>query len=197
VLYPAWVQLTNEHQMSVSDFAMIVSNTPIVPADHVFQFARALYYGFNGDFSSAMQLAAPQLESLVRLHLANAGVATSTIDHHTQVETEIGLSGLMERAEAEQIFGRDLAFEIRMLFCGPTGPNIRNETAHGLIADQSAMGAAAIYSWWFVVKLVFISFWNPVHDVDAAEAREPSQPRDRAQGPSLADENPTEDHNEP
>jgi hypothetical protein len=179
-LWPGWVQLTNEHQISAGDFAAMLNQTGIVPADRTEQFARALYYGFNGDFSTAMQLLAPQMEALVRYHFANAGGPTSTIDSADQTEAEIGLSALMQRDVAEDIFTRDLAFEIRALFCGPTGPNIRNDVAHGLISDQSAVGGTALYAWWFALRLVFIAFWNSLHDVDSAEAREPSAPRESA-----------------
>jgi hypothetical protein len=175
-LWPGWVQLTNEHHVSASDFAAIINQTGIVPADRTAQFARALYYGFNGDFSTAVQLLAPQMEALVRHHFANAGESTSTIDPATQVETEIGLSALMQRDVANDIFTRDLAFEIRALFCGPTGPNLRNDVAHGLLSDQSAGSGTSLYTWWFALRLIFIMFWNSLHDVDSADAREPQSP---------------------
>jgi hypothetical protein len=179
-LWPGWVQLTNEHQLSLGDFAAMIKQTGIVPADRTEQFGRALYYGFNGDFSTAMQLLAPQMEALVRYHFANAGEPTSTIDQTDQTETEIGLSALMQRDIANDIFTRDLAFEIRALFCGPTGPNIRNDVAHGLMSDQSTASATAIYVWWFSLRLIFITFWNSLHDVDSADAREPHTPGEGA-----------------
>jgi hypothetical protein len=76
----------------------------------------------------------------------------------------------------ETLFGRNFAFEIRLLFCGPLGPNLRNETAHGLLSDGAASSARAIYAWWVGLRLVFINFWNVMHDVEAAEAREPQRP---------------------
>jgi hypothetical protein len=69
-----------------------------------------------------------------------------------------------------------------MLFCGPLGPNIRNDTAHGLLSDTAAIGSAALYSWWFALKLVLMFFWNNIHDADAAAAREPARPGERAAG---------------
>lgn len=171
-LWPGWVQLTNEHHLSVGDFGIIVGQSGIVPANRTGQFARALYYGFIGDFSTAMQLLAPQMEALVRYHLTNAGESTSTIDPTDHVETEVGLSALMQREAANHIFTRDLAFEIRALFCGPTGPNIRNDVAHGLVSDESALGITSIYTWWFALRLTFVMFWNSRHSgtPDADEA---------------------------
>jgi hypothetical protein len=175
MLWPAFVQLTNEHHLGIGDFATIVRDTGLVPVDRTFQFARALYYGYNGDFSTATQLLTPQLENLVRHHLANAGEATSTITAE-RIESEVGISALMERASASEVFGEDLAFELRALLCGPIGPNLRNEVAHGLLTDTEASSGSGLYLWWFALRLVFIPYWNALHDTDAAEAREPATP---------------------
>lgn len=174
-LWPGWVQLTSEHRLSVGDFLAMAQRTGIVPPDHIAQFARALYYGWDGDFSTAAQLLAPQMEALVRYHFANAGEPTSTINAD-QTEDEIGLSALMQRDIANDIFTRDIAFEIRALFCGPIGPNIRNNVAHGLLSDQAASAGTSLYAWWFALRLIFIPFWNSLHDPDQAEATEPRQP---------------------
>lgn len=174
-LWPAYVQLTNEHNLSLGDFAAVVRSSGIVPADRVMQYARGLYYGYNGDFSSASQLLTPQIENLVRYHLANAGEITSYITSE-QTEMELGISSLMDRESATEVFGDDIAFEIRALLCGPIGPNLRNEIAHGLLSDVAASGGSGLYLWWFALRFVFIPYWNALHDTDAAEAREPARP---------------------
>lgn len=171
-LWPAFVQISNEHRLNLADFGRMVSMSGIVPDDRIGQFARGLYYGWNADFSTGMQLLVPQIEHLVRFHLADAGELTSTLTQE-QTEMEIGISGLMERAAADEVFGVDLAFELRALFCGPLGPNLRNEVAHGLLDDASSTSADALYCWWFALRLVFIPYWNGAHDVVASEARRP------------------------
>ena len=186
-LWPAYVQLSREHHLSMLEFSLITANTGIIPSDRVHQVARALYYGFNGDFSTAMQLLVPQIENLVRFHMLNAGQSMTTIDNG--IENEIGLSALMERDEVEALLGREFAFEIRLLFCGPTGPNLRNAVAHGLLSDNEVSSSRALYAWWVGIRLTFVAFWNTMHDVEAAEAREPSQPGKRAAG----DRSPTND----
>lgn len=104
-LWPGWVQLTNEHQVSAGDFAAMLNQTGIVPADRTEQFARALYYGFNGDFSTAMQLLAPQMEALVRYHFANAGEPTSTIDSADQTEVTRRWARRLSRRSLRACFG--------------------------------------------------------------------------------------------
>ena len=66
----------------------------------------------------------------------------------------------MDLPQTEEIFGEDLSFEIKALFCDPFGPNLRNELAHGLLGDRACESTSAIYAWWFGLKLVFNTFWN-------------------------------------
>ena len=66
----------------------------------------------------------------------------------------------MKSPSTEKIFGENLSFEIKALFCDPSGPNLRNELAHGLLDDETCQSAYAIYAWWLGLKLVFNTFWN-------------------------------------
>lgn len=163
-LLPALNQLTNEHRASVHDFKFIAAESSIIPRDRAALVGRGLAHGFNGDFASALHLLTPQLENLVRVHMRNAGVSTSTINANG-VETENGLTTLMESDAAVQVFGADIAFEIRALYCGPVGSNLRNVVAHGLVSDSDASSLASIYSWWLMLKLVYTPFWNRRRDV--------------------------------
>jgi hypothetical protein len=175
MIFPAFAQITNEHHLNVKDFAQIASGAGIIPSGRLQQFAVGLYYGYDGDFSTALQLLSPQVENLVRYHLGNAGVITTTISPEG-IENEKGLSALMEAREVDQIFGEDIAYEIRALFCSSLGPNLRNEVAHGLLSDGAANSANALYAWWLVLRLVLMQFWNRHHDAEAADAREPARP---------------------
>ncbi|WDH79326.1 DUF4209 domain-containing protein [Microbacterium esteraromaticum] len=173
-LAPAWVALSNDHRLSVGDFLQLTQQSSIVPSDRERLFAQALYYGYDGDFITAAQLLAPQLEHLVRLHLRNAGQSTTTIDERG-IENEIGLSALMTRDSTTEIFGPNLAYEIRALFCGPIGPNLRNQYAHGLSNDSAVGSVEALYCWWFMLRLVFVTFWNHMHDAQTADNHEPAE----------------------
>lgn len=179
-LAPAWVALSNEHHFTLADFVRITRGSSIVPADRERLVAQALYYGYGGDFLTAAQLLASQLEHIVRLSVRNAGLPTTVMDENG-IENEIGLSSLMSRDAVVEIFGSDIAFEIRALFCGPIGPNLRNQFAHGLTGDASVGSADAVYCWWFMLRLVFVPFYNRLHDARAADRQEPAQrptPRD-------------------
>ncbi len=81
----------------------------------------------------------------------------------------------MNTSEAEQIFGEDLAYEIRALLCGPLGPNLRNRVAHGLVAAAETEGTHGLYLWWFALKLVCTQYFNRLHANDAPANDEPEQ----------------------
>ena len=174
LLAPAWLALTNEHTLSVGDFLQVTRGSSSVPADREVLYAQALLYGFNGDFATAAQLLTPQLEHLVRTHFRNAGQMTTTIDAQG-IENEIGLSALMDREVAADILGADLAYAVRAFFCGPIGPNLRNEFAHGLINDTWVNSGQSLFCWWFMLRLTFIPYWNRLHDGRRVDEQEPAE----------------------
>jgi len=173
-IWPAFVQLTNEHHLSVRDFEAIVSGSGLVPSNRIQLYARGLYLGYDGDFASAIHLLVPQIENLIRYHLREAGVPTSNVDQDG-IESERGLSSLMELEDVVDLLTEDLAFEIRALFCGPLGPNLRNEIAHGLLSDNQVSGPEAIYTWWFALKLAFHHYWNNVRSTAEENETEAGQ----------------------
>lgn len=158
-VWPALEILRLEHRFCAEDFINIARRSPIVPTDRKILMGRALFAGYDNDFVTALHILVPQIEHMVRWHLKAVGVKTTTLDKEG-IETENGLSTLMENPEVNQVFGEDLAFEIRSLFCNAFGPNLRNELAHGLLSDEDCQSTYAIYAWWLGVRLVFNTFWN-------------------------------------
>lgn len=158
-IWPALEVLRLEHRLRADDFIVVANCSPIVPTDRKRLFGQALFAGYDNDFVVALHILVPQIEHMVRWHLKNAGVKTTTLNKDG-IENENGLSTLMELPEVTQIFGEDLAFEFKALFCDAFGPNLRNELAHGLLADKECQSTYAIYAWWLGVKIVFNTFWN-------------------------------------
>jgi hypothetical protein len=189
VIPHAWRQMTSEHRLSLRDFEAITKGSTVIPPGSAGLFARGLFHGYNGDFASAAHLLSPRIEALVRYHLANSGESTSTIDSDG-FENEVGLSALMKNELIVEILSPDVAFEIRALLCGPMGPNVRNDVAHGLVDDLIGRSATSAYFWWFALKLAFIPYWNALHDADAADRREAARPKPAEQEPedSVSDE---------
>ena len=158
-IWPAQEVLLLEHRLREADFVNLARQSPIVPIGRELLFGKALFAGYDRDFATALHILVPQIEHMVRYHLKQAGVQTTNIDSNG-IENENGLSSLMDLPQTKEIFGEDLSFEIRALFCVPFGPNLRNNLAHGLLDDRSCYSLETIYAWWLGLKLVFNTFWN-------------------------------------
>lgn len=168
-IWPALEIMLLEHRLSEADFVSLARQSPIVPNGRERLFGKALFFGYDRDFSTALHLLVPQIEHVVRVHLKQAGARTSNLDING-IENENSLSTLMELPEAPKVFGEDLAFEIRSLFCDAFGPNLRNELAHGLIEDEACQSVYAIYAWWLGLRLVFNAYWTALKKAEKGEA---------------------------
>ena len=171
LILPALEVLILEHRLRTADFIELARRSPIVPIGREVLFGKALAEGFNRDFATSIHLLAPQIEHMVRFHLKSAGVPTAHLDQNG-IETENGLSALIELPECSTIFGDDLTYEIRALFCDQVGPNLRNNLAHGLLNDREVQSVDAVYAWWLGLKLVFNTFWNSLAKETASEEHE-------------------------
>ena len=159
IIVPALEALLLEHRFCVEDFVDLATRSPVVPAGREFLFGRALYAGCDYDFATAIHILTPQIEHMVRLFLKQEGVSTTHLDEDG-VETEKSLASLICESAADVILGPDLKFEIRTLFCEPTGPNLRNLLAHGMLDDIASQSIFAIYAWWLTLKLVVTSVFE-------------------------------------
>lgn len=155
---PALDVLRCEHRVRERDFVDLAAFSPIVPPDRQTLVGKALFAGYDQDFLVALHLLVPQIEHLVRYHLQRAGAITAKLDAEG-IETEIGLSALMELPEATKVFGENLAFEFRAVFSDAFGPNLRNQVAHGLLDDSECHSIYTVYAWWLTLRLVFNSYW--------------------------------------
>jgi hypothetical protein len=158
-IWPALEVLLSEHRLREVDFIALARNSPIVPEDRAGLFGKALFAGYERDFVTALHLLIPQIEHLVRVHLKQAGAKTTNIDKDG-IQHENGMSTLLELPEAVQVFGKDLVFELKSLFCDAFGPNLRNELAHGLLDEDGCNTPFAIYAWWLALRLTFNTWWN-------------------------------------
>ena len=159
LILPALNVLMLEHRLREIDFIEIARRSPIVPIGREVLFGKALAQGFNMDFATSLHLLTPQIENMVRFQLKAARVSTTHLDQDG-IETENGLSTLIDLPETKSILGENVTYEIKALFCDQLGPNLRNNTAHGLIDDNYTRSIDAIYAWWLAFKLVFNTFWN-------------------------------------
>lgn len=169
LIFPALQILNSELHLQESDFIYIAQHSSLVPLNHKHLWGKALFSGYSLDFVTSMHLLAPQLENMIRSHLKELNVQTTTLDPNG-IEMEVGLSTLMEKPEAKELMDENTYFEMNALFSDQLGPNFRNEVAHGLLSDSEFFTSQAIYAWWFCFKLVFSSFWHATTPTEESKA---------------------------
>lgn len=155
-ILPALHQLLREYRFTLPFLKTACREAKFVPAGRENLMAYALWKGFDLDFGNAIHLLCPQLEHAIRTKLKEAGAHTTHLDQNG-IENEIGLSSLMELPESTTVFGENLVFEIKSVFTDVLGNNLRNETAHGLLDDESANSLGSVYAWWMALRLVIHS----------------------------------------
>ncbi len=156
---PALKTMLMEHRLQLRDFESICRESSIVPPERALAFAKALFYGYDLDFDSAIHRLVPQIENMVRYHLKATGAVTTDLDRDG-IEVEVNLGNLLKRPQALLIFGEDLIFEMQAMFCESRGPNFRHHLAHGLLEDRDFETAFAVYAWCLSLRIVFNVFWN-------------------------------------
>ena len=161
-ILPALNTLNLEHSFTEPDLSDLARRSPLVPIGRENLWGKALFQGFNHDFATSIHILVPQIEHLVRFHLKANDVITTFIDHRAGGrETENSLTTLMKLPETEDIFGKNMTYEIGSLFCEYSGPNLRNDVAHGLLDDHQVYSIHSAYAWWFGLRLVIRSLLPP------------------------------------
>lgn len=133
--------------------ASLCLESPTVPEGHERLWGDGLALGLGGDYGAAVSVLIPQLEQVVRVMLKRRNVHTLFVDEHN-VESEKSLNVLLDMTETEQIFGAGMVMEMKALLVVQSGPNLRNDVAHGLLDDAAGWSYSALYMWWFCLRLV-------------------------------------------
>ena len=149
-LLPALKVIRQEHCLDPELFFSIAEHSSIVPPRRIQAFGKGLLAGYNDDFDVAFRVLSPEIENLIRSHLKQCGVNTRKRKNGGYEERPLGW--LLRHNKTEEIFGKNLLFELRTLF----HPH-RNDQAHGLIDDTSSPSHYDVYIWWFLLRLVFNS----------------------------------------
>lgn len=155
-ILPALNQIQAEFVVPKDFLIQLCLYSPIVPEKRENLVATALYYGFEGDFSTCIHLLAPQVENMVRQLFKKQGITTTHTDKEN-IEHEIGLSALLDKSEAREILGDKLWFELQAVFTSSLSANLRNMVGHGLLDDETSNSPYSVYGWWFILKWIIRS----------------------------------------
>lgn len=159
LILPALRALRAEHVLSKDRFLQIAYLSALVPPGHEALFASGLWAGWNFDYAVSVHVLTPRIEAMVRHHLNEAGVVTTHLDADG-TEDEVSLPALLDKPETAAVFGDDILYEMRGLYSGRFGSNLRHNIAHGLVDDSIRNSLAAVYAWWSTFRLVMLPFWN-------------------------------------
>lgn len=108
--------------------------------------AAADWFKSSGDTTKFVEMILRKAESLVK----KGDSRLSSEEPSCLVAVHFGR--LLHHNKTEEIFGKNLLFELRVLF----HPH-RNDRAHGLIDDTSSPSPCDVYIWWLMLRLVFNS----------------------------------------
>jgi len=160
-IVPALLVINEEHRITEEMMLSLCRNSNMIPTGREELWAKGLFAGFDRDFIVSTHLLVPQVEHLVRAVMKNNDLKTTTLDS-AGIETENGLSALLDNPDIEKAVAKNIVFEFKALLADPIGPNLRNQLAHGLLEADGAMSAYAIYLWWLCCRLIINSIaWRP------------------------------------
>lgn len=165
---PARLTIIDEHPVRLLDLSSLVNNNPFIPEEHEGIYARGIQAGFYGDWLVAMHLLVPQLEASVRQVLQQHGIITSKLEADgTQDERDLGW--LLTHPTMEEIFGKDISFDLRGILIERFGHNLRNVLAHGLVPEGGFYQPVAVYLWWLAIRLCWMGHLCVQHSEKEAE----------------------------
>ena len=186
MIMPAQELLTIEHRYDRAYLTGLCVESVAVPEGHAGLWGAGLTLGLSGDYGPATAVLAPQLEQTVRTLLKRTGAHTLFVDAQTGVESEKSLNALLDMDEAADVLGAGTIMELRSLLVVQGGPNLRNDTAHGLLDDAAAWGLTSVYLWWFCLRLVLLPVLHARRAAGPAEGAAPDEDAPPATGPSPA-----------
>ncbi|GAD09839.1 hypothetical protein GFGA_1c0914 [Gluconobacter frateurii NBRC 103465] len=164
MIEPARESISFRFSLEHRHFLPITRLSLFVPQGYEYIFALGFARLWQGDFASASYLLIPQLENSLRHVLKNSSIISSKISPNL-LQEDRSLSGLLEslREHLEEIFTKDIIYEIDLLFNHKIGPALRHAMAHGKISSGDAYSDDCVYACWFIYRLTclpLISVWK-------------------------------------
>ncbi|TGL55469.1 DUF4209 domain-containing protein [Leptospira ognonensis] len=133
----------------------LISKAWIVPTNLTKTCAKAIHFGFNGDFTSFLYISTPLYEALLRniLIIKNKNELKQNPNDGSQEEPS--LKYLLENIHIRQILGEDLQIHLRALLIDEYGIKLRHNLSHGLFDDNADFYTITFYSFLVFNFLIF------------------------------------------
>lgn len=138
-------------------FQHLVEENSFVPKGRERLFEEGLKYGLEGNWLCSSHILIPQLEHSIRTVMEMFGATTKKLKpDQTQKEPDLNylLSGA-NQTEAENIWGKDFIFELKVLLIEKSGFNFRNRVCHGFLDEDTFSNPCPnIYLWATTLHLL-------------------------------------------
>jgi hypothetical protein len=156
----SWVEagrtvIAREHEVDAAALIALAAQSPFVPNNREYLWAKAFAAAFEGDFTQASHLLVPQLQHALRYALRIRGHNPVVIDRHLQQE-DWNLNTMLlgaGRTALTEVIGEDAVFDLAAMLVDRSGTNLRNAIAHGLIDDGGLESGAARYLFIACLRL--------------------------------------------
>lgn len=133
---------------------------------------KGLAHFWNGDYEACVHVVVPKVETAARALLRELDEGIYRLQVAKDPGQYPGLFGLLQELE-KLALDESWAYFLRWLFLGPPGMNIRNDVAHGFIAEISPVYAALVLR--AAAMLITVTAPQP-----PSAARAAGHPRDAA-----------------
>ena len=134
------------------DIREIVENSVIVPEDRKEAYIKGLMAGFLGDFLTALYILIPQVENSVRELAMQCGEPVYNLNENGIEELKT-MHAVLELEGVKECLDDDFLLAIKTIFCSKFGFNMRNDIAHGLVADKQFNSYKVLYTWLSLIHI--------------------------------------------
>ena len=146
-------KIRQSHVFSEASFDFLINDNPIIPEGREDMFRAAIFMILQGNYYEAMHILAPQTENLFRTIAEMVGGLTVTLEDDGTSKQKV-LKSVFNIPELIECYDNDILFVFKALLNEPSGANIRNNIAHGLIDKAQASSGVHLYFAGAVIKLL-------------------------------------------
>ncbi len=141
--------------ISLNDLDFIINQNSLIPPGREKIIRYGLWLVLTRHYFEALHILTPQIENIMR-YIANCyGLTTTCLESNGESEVKI-FGPTLDLLLANKVITDSEHFFLSGLLNKPSGANIRNRIAHGLMTEEEGQGGVGIYFCCFVMKLLII-----------------------------------------
>ena len=89
------------------------------------------------------------------IHILQCGEPVYNLNENGIEELKT-MHAVLELEGVKECLDDDFLLAIKTIFCSKFGFNMRNDIAHGLVADKQFNSYKVLYTWWFILKMCYM-----------------------------------------